>query len=548
MNVLVLNGSPKGKNSNTLKLTNAFVEGLGEIELKQIDVALKNIGGCKGCFCCWNKTPGKCIIHDDMSEVLEANLWADIIIWSFPLYYYTVPGILKNLIDRQLPMSLPFMVERTDGIGNGSHPARYDMSRKRHVLISTCGFYTAEKNYDSVKSMFDHFCGNNNYETIFCGQGELFRVKELKARTDEYLEIVKKAGKEFAEGSISEKTKEHLSELLYEKEVFEKMADSSWGIASDGKETADKTLTFTTQMAALYNKDSFKGSDKILEIRYTDCDKAYQITLTKDGSSVSENCDAKPTTVIETPFNVWTSIAQGEIRGDAALMQGLYKVTGDFELMMHWGEYFGPKKTGTKSSSDNEKKISSSDSKKKSSMIAMLIPWIAFWIGTAVNSVIGPVIVMLISSLIPLVFYKNRMTIYDVISIFAGGLFAGLAVFTHKYDALYIISYLCFGLMWLLSCFTKEPVCAAYVKYDYNGDDALENPIFMKTNYILAAAWGILYICNSIAAYFFYKYDLRIVSIIVSNAVPILMGIFTGWFVRWYPAHVAGRGKNNPHK
>ena len=31
--------------------------------------------------------------------------------------------------------------------------------------------------------------------------------------------------------------------------------------------------------------------------------------------------------------------------------------------------------------------------------------------------------------------------------------------------------------MWLLSCLTKEPLCAAYVKYNYHGDDALENPI-----------------------------------------------------------------------
>ena len=32
-------------------------------------------------------------------------------------------------------------------------------SGKRHVLISTCGFYSAEGNYDSVLRMFDHFLG-----------------------------------------------------------------------------------------------------------------------------------------------------------------------------------------------------------------------------------------------------------------------------------------------------------------------------------------------------------------------------------------------------
>jgi len=40
------------------------------------------------------------------------------------------------------------------------------MSGKRYILISTCGFYSAEKNYESVKSMFDYICGKGNYETI----------------------------------------------------------------------------------------------------------------------------------------------------------------------------------------------------------------------------------------------------------------------------------------------------------------------------------------------------------------------------------------------
>ena len=158
-----------------------------------------------------------------MEKVIEKLLWADITIWSFPLYYYTVPGGLKNLIDRQLPMELPFMVEREDGIGNGSHPSRYDMSGKKTVVISTCGFYTAEGNYNGVVSLFDHMCGKDEYTAIFCGQGELFRVPELSKRTGEYLTYVKQAGAEYVKGGIAIETKKELNRLLYPKEVFEKI-------------------------------------------------------------------------------------------------------------------------------------------------------------------------------------------------------------------------------------------------------------------------------------------------------------------------------------
>lgn len=229
MKILVINGSPRGKGSNSLKLTRAFLEGIGEHDVKEIGVSELTLLPCKGCFGCWRRTPGKCVIQDDMSQVIEAELWADIIIWSFPLYYYNVPGPLKTLIDRQLPMLLPYMVDRKDGIGSGSHPFRYDMSGKRHILISTCGFYSADKNYDSIKSMFDYICGKGNYETIFCGQGELFAAPGLKERTDMYLDAVKKAGSEYISGGISDATRASLNELLIPKDVYEQMANASWG-------------------------------------------------------------------------------------------------------------------------------------------------------------------------------------------------------------------------------------------------------------------------------------------------------------------------------
>ena len=165
MNILLINGSPKGKRSNSLRLANSFIEGFKEgykskneaISIDEMHVASMHVGACKGCFACWQKTPGVCCINDDMQTVIGKMLEADIVVWSFPLYYFSVPGILKNVIDRQLPMSLPFMSTKDDGYGSGSHDCRYDMEGKRHVLISTCGFYSANENYDSVSRMFDHF-------------------------------------------------------------------------------------------------------------------------------------------------------------------------------------------------------------------------------------------------------------------------------------------------------------------------------------------------------------------------------------------------------
>jgi len=230
MNILAINGSPRSEASNSWKLAKAFIKGIqsdGD-SVCIIDVSKLDIRSCLGCFSCWARTPGKCCISDDMAEVIEARLNADIVIWSFPLYYYTVPGKLKTLIDRQLPMVCPTLIDREDGFGSGSHPARYDLKHQRNVVVSTCGFWSAAGNYDGVDSLFSHMCGKNNYESIYCGEGELFRVKELSEITCRYLETVTRAGREYINGGITPETCEALNIPLLPKDIFEKMANASW--------------------------------------------------------------------------------------------------------------------------------------------------------------------------------------------------------------------------------------------------------------------------------------------------------------------------------
>ena len=549
MNVLLINGSPKGKNSNSLKLAYSFIEGLKseyanngkEISIEELHVASMNIDACKGCFTCWKKTPGICCIKDDMQTVIGKQLKADIILWSFPLYYFNVPGILKNLIDRQLPMSLPFMSSREDGYGSGSHDSRYNMEGKRHVLISTCGFYSAEGNYDSVLRMFDHFLGKGNYETVFCGQGELFRVKELSARTEEYLDAVKVAGAEYAEtGMISAKTDAVLRTLLYPREVFEKMADASWGINRTTGEKEPEDLVFTRQMAALYNKNAYDGKERVLEMHFTDLNHTYQIRLGKEGSEVVADGSLTSTTRIDTPFAVWLAISRGEIGGAEALGKQMYTVAGDFSLMIDWDKFFGSRAAVDKAETTG----SDTTEQKKPTMAAMLIPWITFWIAVSINPAPGAVIALTVAAAIPLLMRNHKLVIWDRLSIFAVAVLSAAANITGNGDIPTNAGYLIFGLFWLISCLTKEPLCAAYVKYNYGGESARQNPLFMRTNYILAAAWGLLYVLTAAWTFLFRSAGIANTIIIVNNLIPLLMGLFTLWFQKWYPARMA-RGKTN---
>lgn len=558
MKVLVINGSPKGNRSNTYKLAKAFLAGMEErakagedaFEVEEIQVDRQDIHPCRGCFSCWSKTPGVCCIRDDMRDVIRKLLWADVTIWSFPLYYFTVPGGLKNLIDRQLPMVQPFMVENEAQTGNGSHPPRYDMSGKKTVVISTCGFYTAQGNYDGVCSLFDHVCGKENYTTVFCGQGELFRVPDLSQRTDEYLGYVQKAGKEYAAGGILPETREKLDQLLYPREIFEKWADMSWGVKKTSGERESDALNFTRNMAVLYRKESYSGREQVLEMYYTDVDECYQIIMGKDGGRVVTDSSVTATTRIETPLSLWRSIAAGEIRGDEALMDQLYKVKGDLNLLIKWDDYFAGvgntgEDAGQRTETESGQKAAEKDAggihmpTKKTDMKIMLIPWMAFWISVGINSDIGSFISIAACVLTPLFFYQNKKTLYDNLSAVLVSGSAMAVLLRLPVRAVLPLSYLSFGVMWTLTCFGKIPLTAHYSMNGYNGEDALKNPLFMKTNWILTLMWGILYLMTSVWTYFIMGTQMRSYIGAVNSVLPIFMGIFTIWFEKWYPAKIA---------
>lgn len=176
---------------------------------------------------------------------------------------------------------------------------------------------------------------------------------------------------------------------------------------------------------------------------------------------------------------------------------------------------------------------------KKTDMKIMLIPWMAFWISVGINGDIGSFISIAACVLTPLFFYQNKKTLYDNLSavLVSGSAMAVLLRFPVR--AVLPLSYLSFGVMWTLTCFGKIPLTAHYSMNGYNGEDALKNPLFMKTNWILTLMWGILYLMTSVWTYFIMGTQMRSYIGAVNSVLPIFMGIFTIWFEKWYPAKIA---------
>ncbi len=120
--ILILSGSPR-KGGNSDLLCDEFLKGAKEAghEVEKIRVAEKNVGYCKACYYCVKsggtcaanvvrsplpqcyycvKSGGTCAIKDDMIEILQKMIDADVLVLASPVYFYSIDAQLKAVLDR----------------------------------------------------------------------------------------------------------------------------------------------------------------------------------------------------------------------------------------------------------------------------------------------------------------------------------------------------------------------------------------------------------------------------------------------------------------
>ena len=99
--IVIISASPReGGNSDTL--CKEFQRGCEEAghQVVKISLRTKQIHFCNACYCC--KKTGVCIQQDDLFDILQEMGAADVIVLATPVYFYSMAGQMKTLIDRCL--------------------------------------------------------------------------------------------------------------------------------------------------------------------------------------------------------------------------------------------------------------------------------------------------------------------------------------------------------------------------------------------------------------------------------------------------------------
>lgn len=113
-----------------------------KFEIYEKSICKNELHFCMGCYGCWTKKPGECVINDSMSQINSTFNNSDVVIYLSPIIFGQYSPNIKTVIDRWLPNVLPLFVKKQDG--TTGHPDRYS-SKPKMVIIGYSNEISAEE-------------------------------------------------------------------------------------------------------------------------------------------------------------------------------------------------------------------------------------------------------------------------------------------------------------------------------------------------------------------------------------------------------------------
>lgn len=138
MKALIFDGARKGE-TGLAPIRSLVEEGIAAAgwEVETLPLRDMDIAPCTGCFKCWTKTPGICVIDDTGREVTRKVVRSDLLVILTPVTFGGYSSEVKKALDRSLGWLLPYF---TKVDGHIHHKPRY----KRYPDLLAIGTVPAE--------------------------------------------------------------------------------------------------------------------------------------------------------------------------------------------------------------------------------------------------------------------------------------------------------------------------------------------------------------------------------------------------------------------
>lgn len=122
------------------------------IDLRRTSLHAAQVNSCVGCFGCWIKTPGECVLKDNGRDILKDFVQSDLSIIISPIQFGNYSFSMKSAIDRFIPNDI---YKFTKYKGETHHVKRYQ-ERPNILFIGI-----SEKQNQAYEDTFVKLCNKN---------------------------------------------------------------------------------------------------------------------------------------------------------------------------------------------------------------------------------------------------------------------------------------------------------------------------------------------------------------------------------------------------
>lgn len=135
-----------------------------------VDLTRLKIANCVGCFGCWTKTPGRCVIRDDAVKVYPLIAQSETVLYVSRIKYGGYDTVMKTMLERAIPVQQAFI-----RVVNGeTHHVQRSVAPKDAVILA----YGASDEEEQV--LFRQLIARNahnmnfqSYRVLFCREDQV---------------------------------------------------------------------------------------------------------------------------------------------------------------------------------------------------------------------------------------------------------------------------------------------------------------------------------------------------------------------------------------
>ncbi|MCB2219543.1 MAG: NAD(P)H-dependent oxidoreductase [Bacteroidetes bacterium] len=165
MKITILNGNPDTQKKDFESYLDDLALALDDLGMEVTTITLreKDIHSCTGCWGCWVKTPGECVIPDDSIEIRNEIIHSDLLVFASPLIMGFTSALLKIMQDKLIPLVHPYI----ELVNNECHHIKRYKEYPKLALIYSPEPDTDTEDIQIVTHIYQRLAINFKSELVF---------------------------------------------------------------------------------------------------------------------------------------------------------------------------------------------------------------------------------------------------------------------------------------------------------------------------------------------------------------------------------------------